>query len=91
MRPPPIIHTMGIAATVECLVGPACHYMKWAGQAGQNVLRIESLIQALCAGFAQHPGTFLHNEHFQQLDRNIEVWLLFLSIDIGVYHLKQGF
>jgi hypothetical protein len=76
----PIIRTMGLAATAECLVGPARRYMEWAGQAGQNVLRIENLVQALCAGFARHPGAFLHDEHFRQLERNIEVWLLLLLI-----------
>ena len=69
----PIIRSMGLAATTEGLVGPALRYMKWARQQGSEIPRIENLVQTLCAGFAQHPGAFLHNEHFQQLDRDIEV------------------
>ncbi|KIM86289.1 hypothetical protein PILCRDRAFT_86514 [Piloderma croceum F 1598] len=73
----PIIRTMGLAATAEGLVGPARHYMEWARRVAQNDPRIENLVWVLCAGFAQHMGAFLHDEHFRQLDRNIQIITIF--------------
>lgn len=65
---------MGFAASAEGLEGPARRYVQWARQMGQNIPNIENLVKNLCTGFFQHPGAFLHDESFQSLDRNIEVW-----------------